>query len=386
MANMVAKRDYYEVLGIERTASDGEIADAYRKLAIKFHPDKNPNDEEAVGKFKEAAEAFEVLSDREKRARYDRYGHAGIDGAAGGSPHFTDVGEIFEAFGDIFGDSVLGDLFGGGTRRRVRRGADVQCRVTLDLLEAARGTQKSVQFKRHEKCETCKGSGLKAGTKPTVCSYCGGRGQVIRSSGVFRIQTSCPSCHGAGNVIKNPCASCRGQGFVRRETQRDVMIPPGVDNDTRLRLEGEGEPDPQGGPRGDCYCFIRVREHPLFHREGQHLICHVPITYSQAALGAEIEVPTLEGPDTLTIPPGTQPGEVFRLQRRGMPDPRHRGVGDLLVEVNVDVPKKLDHRQEDLLRELAELEQRHVSPHRRTFTEKLRNYFTVHESKQSAEE
>ncbi len=386
MARMAAKRDYYEVLGLERTASGSEISDAYRKLAVQFHPDKNPGDEEAVAKFKEAAEAFEVLSDREKRARYDRYGHAGIDGIAGGAPHFSDASEIFEAFSDIFGDSVFGDLFGGGTRRRVRRGADVQCRVTLDLLEAARGTRKTVRFKRHEKCDTCDGSGVEPGKQPAACSYCGGRGQVIRSSGVFRIQTTCPSCHGAGNVIKDPCASCGGHGFVQREARREVMIPAGVDNDTRLRLEGEGEPSPQGGPPGDCYCFIRVREHPLFHREGQHLICHVPITYSQAALGAQIEVPTLEGPDTITIPAGTQPGEVFRLKRRGMPDPRHRSVGDLLVKIDVDVPKKLNSRQEELLRELAELEQQHVSPHRKTFFEQLRDYFAVHELQQSAED
>lgn len=387
MVTMAAKRDYYEVLGVSRTAGDREIADAYRKLAIKYHPDKNPGNEEAVVRFKEAAEAFEVLSDREKRARYDRYGHAGVEGA-GGAPHFTDINDIFEAFGDVFGGSVFGDLFGGGRgrgRRRVHRGNDVRCDVTLDLREAARGATKSTEFDRHESCESCHGSGLAPGTHAETCSYCNGHGQVVQSSGIFRVQTTCPACHGSGRVIKHPCRKCQGSGFVLKRVRKEIMIPPGVDNGTRLRIEGEGESSPDGGPPGDCYCFIHVKEHPLFHRDGDRLICQIPITYSQAALGATIEVPTLDGREELEIPPGTQPGDVFKLRGRGMPSPRHGGVGDLLVQTMVEVPKKLSARQRELLEELAELEHRHVSPHRKSFFEKLKEYFSVEDASREAE-
>lgn len=377
MSKMGVKADYYEVLGVERNSSKEEIAAAYRKLAIKFHPDKNPGDQEAVSRFKEAAEAFEVLGDGDKRARYDRYGHAGLEG---GAPHFNDINDIFSAFGDIFGDGLFGDLFGrGGTRQRVRRGADVKCQVELDLLEAARGVTKTVRIHRHEPCDECGASGCQPGKRPEPCQYCGGRGQVIQASGVFRVQTSCPSCHGTGQMIRHPCHACGGAGYVMRKVKRDIVIPPGVDNGTRLRLQGEGEPSPEGGPRGDCYVFMNVSEHPLFHRQGSHLVCHVPITYAQATLGAEIEVPTLGGRASLTIPPGTQPAEVFRMAGKGMPDPRHRGVGDLLVQVELEVPKTLSARQEELLRELAEEEHSNVSAHRKTFFEKLRDYFTAHD-------
>ncbi len=384
MATMTEKRDYYEVLGVSRSASFEEISEAYRKLAIQYHPDKNPGDEEAVARFKEAAEAFEVLSDQEKRARYDRYGHAGIDGP-GGAPHFTDINDIFEAFGDVFGDSVFGDLFGGRSGRRVRKGADIRCHVTLDLIEAARGATKTIEFERHEPCATCHGSGRKPGSKTSACDYCGGHGSVIQSSGIFRVQTTCPACHGSGVYVKEPCRKCGGAGYAPRKVKREVMIPAGVDNGTRLRLQGEGQPSPQGGPPGDCYVLIHVKEHPLFHREGAHLICQVPITYSQAALGGEIEVPTLNGREKLEIPPGTQPGEMLRLRGRGMPDPHHRGTGDLIVQIMIEVPKTLTARQEELLRELAEVEHRHVSPHRKSFLEKLRGYFTSHETSNTTE-
>lgn len=379
MVSMAGKRDYYEVLGVVRTASDKEIAAAYRTLAIQYHPDKNPGNEEAVAQFKECAEAFEVLSDTDKRSRYDRYGHAGLEGS-GGAPHFGDVNDIFEAFGDIFGEGIFGDIFGGrrgrgGRGRRARRGSDVRADVTLDLLEAARGVTKKIQFERLERCEECHGSGAKRGSQPEACRYCGGQGQVIQTTGIFRVQTTCPACRGAGSTIKDPCPQCRGEGQVRRRLQRDVRIPPGVDGDTRLRLGGEGNQSAEGGTPGDCYCFITVKEHSLFHREGQHLVCQMPLTYSQAALGATVEVPTLDGREELTIPPGTQPGDVFRLRGRGMPDPRQRGQGDLLVQVHLDVPKTLTPRQEELLRELAEEEQTNVSPHRKSFFEKLKEYF-----------
>ncbi len=368
---MADKRDYYEVLEVERSATESGISEAYRKLALQYHPDRNPGDEEAVAKFKEAAEAFEVLGNAEKRARYDRYGHAGIDGPGGGSPHFHDVGDIFEAFGDIFGD-----IFGGGRQgRRVRRGADLRCQVTLDLLEAAHDTEKVLQFDRQHPCATCNGTGARPGTKPEFCPYCGGKGRVVQSTGIFSLQTTCPSCHGAGRIIREPCAACRGTGYVPKRVTRKVTIPAGVDDGTQLRLQGEGQPNPNGGPPGDCYCFISVAEHPFFERKGQHLICEVPISYSQAALGGQIEVPTLDGREELDVPAGSQTGEIFKLTGRGMPDPRRRGRGDLLVQVHIEVPKTLTDEHEDVLRRLAEIENTDVSPKRKSFFEQLKEYF-----------
>jgi molecular chaperone DnaJ len=384
MVTMSAKRDYYEVLGVRREAESKEIADAYRKLAIKNHPDKNPGDQEAIVRFKECAEAFEVLSDTDKRARYDRFGHAGVDGMGG--HQFTDVNDIFEAFGDIFGGGSFGDLFGGSRKRRAHKGADVGCEVRLDLLEAARGVTKSVEFERHEKCSDCSGTGAKPGSKPLPCKYCGGRGQVVQATGFFRVQTTCPACHGSGEVVKDPCGKCHGSGFVGRQVRRDVIIPAGVDHQMRVRLTGEGEPSPDGGPPGDCYCLIHVDEHPLFQRDGQDLIVRLPIAYSQAALGATVEVPTLEGREPLEIPPGTQPGEVFRLRGRGMPDPRRRAKGDLLVQALIEVPQKLNQKQEQLLRELAAEEHAHVTPHRKKFFDKLKKYFVPAEEPARKEE
>jgi molecular chaperone DnaJ len=382
MVTMAGKRDYYEVLGVARSAGAKELADAYRKLAVQYHPDKNPGDEEAVARFKEAAEAFEVLSDPEKRARYDRYGHQ----AVGGAPHFSDVNDIFEAFGNVFGDSLFGDLF-GHRRRGHTRGGDVRCDVTLDLIEAARGARKTVSFERHERCAECQGSGARPGAKRQTCGYCGGRGQVVQSAGILRVQTTCPSCRGAGSLVKDPCSACRGEGYLLRRVRREVVIPAGVDDQMRVRLPGEGDPDPHGGPPGDCYCFVAVRAHPLFERNGQNLLSRVPITYSQAALGARIQVPTLEGPEDLEVPPGTPTGHVFRLTGRGLPDPRRRGrVGDLLVQVGIEVPKSLTPRQEELLRELAELEHAAVSEHRKSFFEKLRDYFVPGEQAADAED
>jgi len=374
MATMAEKRCYYEVLGVDRSATDSQISEAYRKLALKYHPDRNPGDQQAVARFKEAAEAFEVLNNPQKRARYDRFGHAGLEGAGGGAPHFHDVGDIFEAFGDIFGD-LFGGVGGRSRGRRVRRGADIRCDVTIDLIEAAHGTTKTVEFQRHQKCDTCGGTGARPGTEAEYCAYCGGSGRVVQSTGIFSLQTTCPSCHGAGSVIRHPCASCNGGGFVPRRVTRKVTIPAGVDDQSRLRLQGEGEPSPEGGPPGDCYCIIHVTEHPLFERNGQHIICQVPISYSQAALGATIEVPTLDGREQIEIPRGTQSGEVFKLKGRGMPHLRRRSRGDLLVQVYVEVAKKLGPEHERLLRELAELEQRDVTPERKSFFRKLKEYF-----------
>jgi len=370
---MAGKRDYYEVLGVSRDAAESQISEAYRTLAMKYHPDRNPGDEEAVGKFKEAAEAFEVLTHPENRARYDRFGQAGLEG--GDAPHFHDISDIFNAFGDIFGAGMFGDIFGGGRGHRAQAGADIRTDVTLDLMEAAHGTIKVVRFLRHAPCETCNGSGAKPGTRPEPCHYCGGRGRVVQSSGIFSIQTTCPACHGAGQVIRQPCNDCRGSGFVQKKVTRKVDIPPGVDDRTRLRLQGEGEPSPNGGPPGDCYCFIKVTSHPLFHRHGQDLHCEVPISYTQAALGAPLEVPTLDGKEELRIPAGTQSGEDFPLKGRGMPDPRRHGRGNLIVRVHVEVPKTLTPDHEAALRHLADIEAVQVSPTRKSFFEKLKELF-----------
>jgi molecular chaperone DnaJ len=370
---MAEKRDYYEVLGVERSATKERISEAYRRLALQYHPDRNPGDEDAIVKFKEAAEAFEVLSHEEKRARYDHYGHAGLNG--GGAPQFHDVSDIMNAFGDMFGQGFFGDIFGGARgRARMQKGADIRCEVTLDLMEAAHGAVKVVRFSRHEACETCGGSGAKPGTKPKQCDYCGGHGRVVQRTGIFSLQTTCPACHGQGQVIRDPCGSCHGTGYIEKIATRKVEIPAGVDDRTRLRLQGEGEPSPNGGPPGDCYCFIQVAEHPLFQRRGQDLHCAVPICYTQAALGATLEVPTLDGSKELRIPAGTQNGEVFEMRGQGMPDPRHHGRGRLLVQVNVEVPKTLSPEHEATLRRLAELEHANVSPARKSFFGKLKEY------------
>ncbi|NLF09913.1 MAG: molecular chaperone DnaJ [Pirellulaceae bacterium] len=379
---MAARRDYYEILGVERNATREQIAEAYRKLAMRYHPDRNPGDDEAVARFKEAAEAFEVLGHAEKRARYDRFGHAGLEG--GGEPRFHDISDIFSAFGDIFGEGLFGDIFGvrrGGTR--IHQGADIRCELQLDLSEAAYGTSKVVQFERHSVCETCRGSGAKPGTSPEPCRYCGGRGRIVQSTGIFQMQSTCPSCRGKGQVISSPCGDCRGSGYVRKKVSRKVDVPPGVDNRTRLRLQGEGEPSHNGGPPGDCYCFIHIAEHPLFHRRGQDLICEIPIGYSQAALGTAIEVPTLDGPEKLNLPPGTQNGQVFALRGHGMPDLKRHGRGNLLVQVGIEVHKPLSPEHEAALRKLAEIENTHVSQTKKSFFEKLKELFTTETSERS---
>jgi len=367
-------RDYYEVLGIERSASPSMIAASYRKLAIQYHPDKNPGDEEVIARFKEAADAFDVLSDPEKRARYDRYGHAGLNGPGGGH-HFSDVEDIFSAFGDLFGD-----LFGGrGGQRRSRKGRDVRCDVSLTLQEAASGIKKTVQFQRHEPCATCQGSGAAPGSSRERCSYCGGHGQVVQQAGIVRVQTVCPACHGEGHSVNTPCRACRGSGQLLKKVKTDVEIPAGVDDGMRVRITGQGEPSATGGPPGDCYCFVSILPHPLFEREGRHLICRMPITYPQAVLGCTLEVPTLNGRSELVIPRGTQTGDVFRLKQHGMPDPRIAGLGDMLVQVNIEVPKKVTEDEEKLLRQLSDLEHKNVAPARMNFIEKVKEYFTYHD-------
>ena len=379
MSTMATKRDYYEVLGVARDASGKEIAAAYRKLAIKYHPDSHPGDADATLRFKEEAEAYEILSDDEKRERYNRFGHDAP--GLGGGPHFQDVEDIFEAFGGIFGDLFGGGRGGGGRTRRARRGADVQVQVTLELEEAARGINKTVEFNRSKKCETCEGSGAKPGSKKVSCQYCGGRGQIVQSAGILRVQTTCPSCQGSGSTITEPCEKCRGRAYVSERVKQEVKIPPGIDDGMQVRIRGEGEPSPDGGPAGDLYCHVQVRKHRLFQRDGNNLILQMPISYTQAALGSKLEIPTLQGKHELPIGAGTQSGDVFRIRGRGMPDPRGSGPGDLLVQTHIEVPKKISAEQEKLLRELAEIEQAHVSPHRKSFFEKIKEYFAGEETK-----
>ncbi len=384
MAVMSEKRDYYEVLGVSRTATQAEIAAAYRKKAIKYHPD-HCKEEGAAEKFKECAEAFEVLNDPDKRALYDQYGHAGVQ-RAGAGPQFHDVEDIFDAFNDMFGGGMFGDIFGGRSRRsrRPRRGNDVRCDVTLDLEEAAFGVRKTVEFDRNEPCGECRGSGAAPGSQPQQCPRCHGHGQIVQSAGILRVQTTCPQCNGAGTVVTEPCRNCRGRGYVSVRRKMEVAIPAGVDDGMQVRLAGEGEPSPNGGPPGDCYCFIHVRKHPIFERDGTHLILRLPISYSQAALGATVEAPTLRGREELVIPPGTQSGEVFRVRGKGIVDPRTGRYGDLLVQTYIEVPKKLSKAQEELLRKLAEVENVEVAPERRSFLEKIRDYFTTQNENQDS--
>jgi molecular chaperone DnaJ len=375
------QRDYYEVLSVSRSATEEEIKKSYKKLAIQYHPDKNAGDQEAVAKFKEAAEAYEVLSDPDKRARYDRFGHAGVKGAAGrGGAGFTDVEDIFEAFGDIF--EGFG-LFGGRSRGRrggPQRGAHLQTSLTIDLVAAALGCERDVAINRKKACTHCNGTGCEPGTKPETCQYCGGHGQVVQAQGFFRMQTTCPACRGSGQMIRHKCNTCFGSGREDEQVTLSVKVPAGIDDGMQLCLRGEGEAGPQGGPRGDLYVDIRVKEHPLFQREGTHLMCRVPITYTQAALGTTIDIPLLQGKDSLEVPAGTQPGEVFRLRGKGMPDPRGGRTGDLHVEVQLVVPKRVGEEHEGLLRKLAEFEKTEVNPHQKSWLDKLKELITGDEA------
>jgi molecular chaperone DnaJ len=367
---MAGKRDYYEVLGVRRGADEEEIKRAYRRLAMQYHPDRNAGDGEAEAKFKEAAEAYEVLRDPPKRQRYDRYGHAGLEGM--NVPHFNNTQSVFDMFGDLFGD-----LFGQRGRSGPHAGRDLQVTLEVDLAEAFRGVTKTITLPREELCPECSGSGCRRGTQPAVCRRCHGQGVVVQSQGFFRMQQTCRGCGGRGLVITDPCPACRGNGRVVVKRSLEIAVPAGVDTGTRIRLGGEGEAGDPGAPRGDLYCLIRVREHALFQRDGNHLVCQVPITFSQAALGADVEVPSMAGPVTHQLKRGIQSGEVLRIPGRGMPNLRGGRPGDLLVQVLVETPRQLTKRQEELLRELAELDHKHVSPERKSFLEKLKSFFAA---------
>ncbi len=365
----MSKRDYYEVLGVAKNAAEEDIKKAYRGLAMRYHPDRNPGDDESAHLFKEAAEAYAVLSDAEKRQVYDRYGHEGLRGVS--MPDFGNMDSVFQGLGDI-----LGGLFGGG-QRGAQGGNHLGIALEIDLIEAYRGCKRAVDIPRQEHCTTCGGSGAKPGSRPAKCRQCNGRGANDVRMGPFQMRTQCSACGGAGSIITDPCGQCRGRGRVKVTRKLEVSIPAGIDGGQRITLRGEGEVGEPGAPAGNLICEIHVRQHAMFRREAEHLICQVPITFSQAALGAEIEVPSLDGPLTNYIRAGVQSGDVVRIPGKGMPILGAGGRrGDLHVVVTVETPKNLSKRQEELLRELADLDQKNVSPQRKSFFEKLRGLFT----------
>ena len=355
---MTSKRDYYEVLGVSRDASENDLKAAYRKLALKYHPDRNPGNKEAEEKFKEAAEAYEVLRDAKKRRIYDQYGHEGLEGT--GFSGFGGFEDIFSSFGSIFED-FFGFGNSGRNRSRVRRGADLRYDMKISFMEAAFGTETEINVEKNEVCPECAGSRCEKGTHPENCPHCGGTGQISRSQGFFTVRTTCPSCRGNGQSIPHPCPRCRGAGHVVVRKKVSVKIPAGVDNGSRLRLAGEGEAGEYGGPPGDLYVFIHVKEHEFFKRDETDIICQVPISFVQAALGDTITVPTLNGEKTLKIPKGTQFGDVFRFRGEGIPSLRYGNRGDQIIQVLIKTPTHLSKKQEQLLREFAKAESGKIS-------------------------
>ncbi len=371
------EEDYYQVLGVDRNANGEEIKKAYRKMALKYHPDRNPGNKEAEHTFKKAAEAYGVLSDPDKRRRYDQFGIEGLKGAeARGYSTFED---IFDAFGDIFGGgSIFEDFFGAGRGRgrASQRGASLKCDIDLDFREVATGVEKKLELTRREVCNVCRGSGAREGTSPVNCQYCRGRGEVQQSQGFFTMRTTCPKCHGNGKIIESPCTKCGGSGRYPKRSVISIQIPAGVEDGMRLRLTGQGEPGYNGAPSGDLYCDIHVKPHPIFKRQGNDVLCEVPITFAQAALGCTVDVPTLAGNVIqVKIPKGTQNNEIVPIRGEGFPDLHGYGRGNLLVQVIVEVPIKITSRQEELLREFAELEKKNVSSRQKNFFEKMKNLF-----------
>lgn len=370
----MAKRDYYEVLGVNRDASEEEIKKAYRKLAMKHHPDRNLDNPKAEESFKEAKEAYEMLTDPQKRAAYDQYGHAGVDPSAGPGPGGAGFGNFSDAFGDIFGD-----IFGGGGRRsNVYRGADLRYNMEISLEDAARGTETKIRIPVMAECETCHGSGARPGTQPVTCTTCAGHGQVRMQQGFFSVQQTCPKCHGSGKMVKDPCPSCHGAGRVKQHKTLSVKIPAGVDEGDRIRLSGEGEAGVNGGPPGDLYVVIHLKPHEIFQRDGGNLHCEMPISYTIAALGGEIEIPTLDGHAKMKIPPETQTGAVFRLRGKGIKPLRSSEIGDLMCHVAIETPVKLTDRQKALLRELEEINQQDAgkhSPRTKSWMNKVKDFF-----------
>lgn len=376
----MAKRDYYEVLGVEKGASADEIKRAYRRMAIKYHPDKNPDNKEAEAKFKECAEAYEVLSDSEKRKQYDQFGHEGLRGTGMHDFSRMNVEDIFSMFGF---DDFFSGVFSGAGRRTGRRagpvrGYDLETGVELTLHEVANGTEKTIEFTRQDRCGECQGSGAKPGTQPSRCPLCAGSGQVAKGGGFFQMVSTCPQCRGTGQFVTNPCAKCKGSGRVPKKRTVTIKIPPGVHEGQGIRVAGEGEPGRDGGPNGDLYCYVRIKPHEFLERDGNNLIAVVPISLTQAALGATIDVPSLNGTRKLKVPPGTQYGSTFRIRGQGLPDVRTGRTGDEMVHVLVETPTNLNAKQEELLREFAQAENRSVSPKSHGFFDRLKRHFGNH--------
>ncbi len=376
----MAKRDFYEILGVAKNSSEEEIKKSYRKLAMKYHPDRNPDSKESEEKFKEVKEAYEMLTNPEKREAYDRYGHAGVDPNMGGGGGFGGgAGGFADSFGDIFGD-----IFGGGGGRgrgagpQVYRGADLRYNLEITLEQAAHGFDTTIRVPSWDKCDTCHGTGAKPGTSPTTCTTCAGHGQVRMQQGFFSIQQTCPKCHGNGKVITDPCAPCGGQGRIKRNKTLEVKIPAGIDNGMRIRSSGNGEPGTNGGPAGDLYVEIHIKAHAVFQREGDDLHCEMPISFVKATLGGEIEVPTLSGKVSFTIPEGTQSGKTFRLKAKGIKGVRSGYAGDLFCHVAVETPVKLTDKQKDLLKEFERLTveggAKH-SPQSKGWMDKVKDFF-----------
>ncbi|MEO6353725.1 MAG: molecular chaperone DnaJ [Oxalobacteraceae bacterium] len=375
----MAKRDFYEVLGVAKNASDEEIKKAYRKLAMKHHPDRNPDSKTAEGKFKEVKEAYEMLSDPQKRDAFDRYGHAGVDPNMGGGGGGAGAGGFGDAFGDIFGD-----IFGGGARGgrsagpQVYRGADLRYNLEITLEQAAHGFDTTIRVPSWDTCDTCHGSGAKAGTAPTTCSTCGGHGQVRMQQGFFSIQQTCPKCHGTGKTITDPCPPCGGAGKIKRNKTLEVKIPAGIDEGMRIRSSGNGEPGTNGGPAGDLYVEVHIKQHAVFQRDGDDLHCEIPISFTKAALGGDIEVPTLSGKASFSIPEGTQSGKTFRLRSKGIKGVRSGYAGDLFCHVVVETPVKLTEAQKESLREFERLTveggAKH-SPQSKSWMDKVKGFF-----------
>ncbi len=387
-ANMPStQRDYYEVLSVERTADGEEIKRAYRRLAMKYHPDRNPGDADAEVKFKEAAEAYEVLSDDQKRKVYDQFGHEGLKRGGGPATHdFSrmNVQDIFSMFNDIFAGGGFGGFSGGGRGQRgPARGYDLETEVEITLEDVLKGCEREVEFTRMDACDKCAGTGAKPGSKPVQCPTCGGQGKVQQTGlgGMFRMVTECPACGGRGKIIKDFCEACRGKGRVPRKRKLSVRVPPGIADGQAVRVRGEGEPPPPeaspngDGLRGDLHVVVRIAEHERFHREGDHLLMEMPITFAQAALGAELEVPSLDGPQKLTVPRATQHGALFKLAGLGLPNLRGGSRGDLGVVVKIEIPRKLSQQQEKLLREYAATEDRHVLPEEQGFWKNIKDKF-----------
>lgn len=373
------KRDYYEVLGVAKTASADEIKKSYRKLALKHHPDRNPdNKEEAEAKFKEASEAYEVLSDNEKRANYDKFGHEGLSGYSS-RVSSASVDDIFDSFGDIFSDSVFSEFFASHrTAGRSRsRGVSIRCEIIIEFEEAYHGAKKTIHVRRDELCDRCSGSRKEPGTNAVTCAQCAGLGVLVQTHGFFSMRTTCPRCGGEGKFIESPCTKCRGRGKIPVKRELEISIPAGVENESRLRVAGEGEPSLDGAARGDLYCDIYVKPHALFERIGNDIYCEMNISFIHATLGADIEVPTLGGKTQMKIPPGTQNAQVFRLKGMGFPQISHQDHGDELVRVFIEMPKKLTKKQEDLLKEFAKTDSYSVTPRKKEkgFFERLKDFF-----------